>query len=49
VLSEGLQADVLQTCSDGLIGFGVHELSLRQLEEVMAERNLIAEHVTIWR
>ena len=26
-----------------------HPLSFRQLEEIMAERNLSVDHVTIWR
>jgi IS6 family transposase len=40
------QAEIIVLCVRWYLRFG---LSFRNLEELMAERNLIVDHVTIWR
>jgi len=40
------QAEIILLCVRWYLRFG---LSFRNLEELMAERNLIVDHVTIWR
>ena len=40
------QAEIILLCVRWHLRFG---LSFRNLEELMAERNLIVDHVTIWR
>src|ERR1700682_5692431 len=40
------EAEVIVLCVRWYLRFG---LSFRNLEEMMAERNLIVDHVTIWR
>ena len=40
------EAEIIVLCVRWYLRFG---LSLRNLEEIMAERNLSVDHVTIWR
>jgi transposase, IS6 family len=46
ICSGRFEAEIIVLCVRWYLRFG---LSFRNLEEMMAERNLYVDHVTIWR